>query len=100
MNVDAVAEGRLQRADIGDMGEQAQLDLAVVGADQHMPRRRDEGGADLPAFLGADGDVLDVGIARRQPPCRGGREGERGVHTPGMQVDIARQRVGISALQL
>ena len=55
-------EGALQLRDVADMGQQAQLDLAVVSADQEMTRLGDEGGADLAAFLGADRNVLQVGI--------------------------------------
>ena len=32
-----VAEGLLQRLDVGDVREQAQLDLRVVGRQQHVP---------------------------------------------------------------
>ena len=50
----------LQRRDVGDLGEQPQLDLRIVGRDQLVARRRHEGAADLAAFLGADRDVLQV----------------------------------------
>ena len=40
VNVESVGEGLLQLRNVGDMGEQAQLDLAVVGRDQLVARRR------------------------------------------------------------
>ena len=66
MDVEAVLEGLAQLRDIGDVGEHAQLDLAVVGRDQLVAGIGDEGGADPPAFLGADRDVLQVGLGRRE----------------------------------
>ncbi len=50
----------------GDVGEDAQFDLRVVGGDQHVAGRRDEGAADLRAQLAADRDVLQIGIAAAQ----------------------------------
>ena len=83
VNVEAVAEGFPQRLDVGDLGQQPQLDLRIVGGDELVAGRRDEGAADLAAFLGADRDVLQIGLGRGQPPGR--RRGERvaGVHAVG-----------------
>ena len=39
-----------------------QLDLRIIGAEQDMSRRRDEGFADFPAQFGPDRDVLEVGV--------------------------------------
>jgi hypothetical protein len=89
----------LQLGDVADMGQQAQLDLAVVGADQHMAGLGDEGLADLAAFLGADRDVLQVGIVRGQPAGGGRGQGVGGVHPAGAGL-IAGPGVGIGALQL
>src|SRR3546814_10544761 len=44
------------------------LDLAIVGGKDDMAGRGDESVADLAAGLGADRDILEVGIGRRQPP--------------------------------
>ena len=50
-----------------DGGHQAQLYLGVVGRDDDPPRLRGyECLADLPAHLGADRDVLQVGVGRTQ----------------------------------
>ena len=67
VDVEAVREGALQLRDVADVGQQPQLDLAVVGADQHVARLGDEGLADLAALLGAHRDVLQVGIVGREP---------------------------------
>ena len=58
--------------------------------DQQMPRLGDEGVADAAAFLGADRDVLQIGIVRRQPPGRGDRLRVAGVHAPGVRIDLVR----------
>src|SRR5690606_41703887 len=46
VDVDSVREGLPQLRDVGDMGQHAQLDLAVVGRDQKIARIGDECGAD------------------------------------------------------
>ena len=75
MNIHPVAEGLLQFGDLGDMCGEPQLDLAVVGRQQQMARFGDKRAADAAAFLGADRDVLQVGIVRREPSRS--RHGER-----------------------
>ena len=82
------------------MGEQAQFDLAVVGGDELAPLRRDEGAADLAPFLGADRNVLQVGLRRRQAPGRGRGERVGRVDAAGSRIDEARQSVGVGRLQL
>ena len=58
MNVEFVGERLLKRRNVGEMGEQPELDLAVVGGNELASLRRDEGAADLAPFLGADRNVL------------------------------------------
>ena len=67
MDVEAVAEGFLERGNVGDLGEQPQLDLRIVGGDELVAGRGDEGAPDLAALLGADRNVLQIGLGRRQP---------------------------------
>ena len=76
-------EGLFQGRDVGDVGGQAQLDLAVIGREQHMARLGDEGVADLAPFLGADRDVLQIGIGRGQPAGGGDRQRVAGVDAAG-----------------
>ena len=100
MDVDAVGEGLTELRDVGDVGEHAQLDLAVVGRDDLVARLGDEGGADLAPRLGADRDVLQVRFRRGQPAGR--RRGERvaGVHPAGLRVHVGLERVGVGRFQL
>ena len=58
-----VAECLLQRADIRHMGQNAQFDLAVIEADQHLALGRDECLADAPSLFAAHGNVLQIWIA-------------------------------------
>ena len=94
------AKACLQLRDVGDMGEHAQLDLAVVGRDQLVALVGDEGGADLAAFRGADRDVLQVRLGRGQPAGRGRGQRVGGVDALGVGMDVAGQRVGIGRFQL
>ncbi len=100
--VDVVAAGKggLELRNVTDMGQDAQFDLRIVGADQLVARLGDEGGADLAAFRRADRDILQVGFVRRQPPGRRRRQVERGMDAPGFRIGIFDQVVGIGALQL
>ena len=95
------AKACLQLRDVGDMREHAQLDLAVIGRDDLVARRRDEGGADLAPGLRADRDVLQVRIRRGQPARR--RRGERVARCAPASVSrmhVLLQRVGIGRFQL
>lgn len=58
MDIDAVGEGLAQLRNVGDMGENPQFDLAVVGRNELVAGGRDEGRADLAAFRGAYRYVL------------------------------------------
>ena len=99
VNVDAVGEGFGELRDMGHVGEDAQLDLGVIRRDEFVARNGDEGRADFAARLGADGDVLDVRLGGREPPCRGRGERERGVDAFGDGVDEAGQRIGIGGFE-
>ena len=72
----------------------------IVGRDQLAARRGDEGAADLAPFLVAHGDVLQVGVGRRQPPGGGRSQRVGGVDALGARIDEARQRVGVGRFQL
>ena len=62
VHVVAVGVGLHQHLLAAEVGEDAQLDLGVVGADQLPALLGQERLADAPAELGADGDVLQVGV--------------------------------------
>ena len=100
VNVESLLERFAQLRDVGDVGEQAQLDLAVIRRDQLLARRRHEGAADAPPFLGADRNVLQVRV-RGGEPARG-RRGERegGVDAVRAAVGMLLQRIGVGRFQL
>ena len=65
-----------------------------------MARVGDERAPDLAAELGANRDVLQVGIAAAQTPGRRPRLVEARVHAAGLRVDQLRQRIDVRAFQL
>ena len=95
-----VAKGLAQRRDIGDMGQQPQLDLAIVGTDQHVARFGNEDAADARALLRADRDVLQIGVVAGNAPGAGRGHGVGSVHAAGGGVDFLDQRVGVGRFQL
>ena len=82
------------------MGEQAQLDLRIVGAEKLMARLGDEGLADLAALFGTYRDVLQIGIGRGEPASRGARHVIGGVDAAGPGIELAHQRIGVGAFEL
>ena len=82
------------------MGEQAQFDLAVVGRDELVPRRRDEGLADLPPRLVAHRNILQIGFGGGQPPGRRRRQRVGCMHAPRRRIDEAGQGVRVGRFQL
>ncbi len=100
VNVVAAHERLAQLRHVGHVGGEAKLDLAVVGGEQHRAFRRDEGLADLAAHLGADRNVLQVRIGRRQPPGLGAGQRIAGVDASRPLVDLLLQRIGVGGLEL
>jgi hypothetical protein len=60
VNILTGGEGFAQRRHLGQMRQQSQFDLAVIGGHQHMALFGDEGAADAHAFLTADRDILQI----------------------------------------
>ena len=56
----------MSASSLGQVREHAQLDLRVVGRDQHVARRGHERAPDLAPELGADRNVLQVRIGAAQ----------------------------------
>ena len=100
MNVLAIAEGLEQQRIVGEMRQQTQLDLRIVRHQQFPALARNESGADLAAQRGADGDVLQIGIRRRQPSGGRARLIEAGMQPAGPRVDQRGQGVDVRALEL
>ena len=93
-------KGLAQGRRVGHMGEHAQLDLAVVGADQRLARLSHEGLADLAALRRAHRNVLQVRILRGEAARRGRGQYVARMHAARVGVDIGGQRVGIGTFEL
>src|ERR1700686_23218 len=65
-----------------------------------MPGLRDESGANSAPQFGANGDVLQVRIGRRQPSGRGSGLPESCVQASARRIDEDRQSVYVSGLEL
>src|SRR5207248_10803075 len=79
VNVIAPTEGFDQQFILGKVGEQAKLDLRIIGGKQTIAAVGDEGSANLPAELAVDRNVLQLGSHRRRAPRRGPQRIERSV---------------------
>ncbi len=101
MDVEPFVERGLQVLIAAHVGDHAQFDLAVVGAQQQvLVAARYEGLSDLAPLLGADGDVLQVGLVAGQAACGRHRLAEIGMDAPCDGVHLPRKRIDIGALQL
>ena len=69
------------------MRQQAQLDLRIIGGQQHVSRLRNERGANSASEFGANRNILQVRIRRRKPARRGSRLPERGMQAAGRGID-------------
>ena len=81
------------------MRQQPQLDLRIIGGEQLRARRGRECGANLAAELGANGNVLKIGIDRGEAAggrgrCLKGRVDAR------IRIGQQRQRVDVVRFQL
>ena len=100
VDVLAFGEGVEQDRVARHVRQQAQLDLRIVGDDELPAFARDKRGADLPSELGADGDILQIRIGRREATGGGSGLIEARVEAAAVGADKLRKRVDISALQL
>ena len=100
VHVVAAAVGLLQHLFAREVGEDAQLDLGVISAEQGPALLRQEGLADPTAVFGAHRNVLQVGVAAAQPPRCRHRLVEIGVDSPGFRLHQLRQGVDVRALEL
>ena len=83
------------------MSEDPQLDLRVVGRqEQPAGLARDERLADLAAVLGADRNILEVGVARAQPAGRRDALIERRVNAAVLGMHQLGECVQVGALEL
>src|SRR5207249_6065715 len=85
------------------VGDDAQLDLRVVGGEEHRVGSdiaSDESAPDLLAELGADGDVHQVRVTGGQAPGRCAGLVELCVYAARLRMDEERQRIKVRRLQL
>ena len=68
MDVDARRQTPVSARNVGDMGQDAQLDLAVIERHQQIARLGNERLADAAAFFGADRNILQVRIGEASRP--------------------------------
>ena len=100
VNIFAAAKCVHQNRIVRHVRQQAQLDLRIVRHHQLPAFARHKGGANLTAQRGADRNILQIRIRRRQPPRRRAGLIERGVNAAGLRIDQLGQRVDVSALEL
>ena len=96
VNVIAAAVGFHQQRIFREVGQQAQFDLRIVRGQQHVAGFDGEGGANLAAQFGADGNILQIRIGRRQPSRRRAGLSEGGVQAAGGRIQQRGQRVNVS----
>ena len=70
VHVAILGEGLLQLEVAAKVGQQAQLDLRIVGGQQQPAIFRQERLADLPPHFRPDGDVLQIRLAGAEPTGR------------------------------
>jgi hypothetical protein len=100
VNVLAGAKSVQQHRILRQMREDAQLDLRVIRAHEHVAGGRDERLTDLASELGANGNVLQIRVGRRQ--ASGGRHGlfPGRMDAAGAGVQEQRQSIDVCAFQL
>ncbi len=100
VDVAVLGEGVQQPGVARQVRHDPQLDLGVVRRDQPVALRGDEGLADAPALLGADGNVLQVRVRGRQPPRGRDRLVIGRMDAPGAGIDDLREPVRVGGLEL
>ena len=100
VNIFALSK-RLQQTIVGgQMRHDAQFDLRVVGRDDAVARRRDEGLANAATLAGTHGDVLQIRVGTGQATGDGRGLRVVRVHASGGRVDALGQLVAIGVLEL
>src|SRR5215831_12810554 len=100
MNVLAATERFDKTLLSGDVGQDAQLDLRVVGGEEAPAGLGNEGGANAASKLGTNGNVLQVRPCGGQSSRHRHQLVERGVDAARPWIDERRQRIGIRRLEL
>ena len=100
--VDVLAAGERpeKRLVLRKMRHDAQLDLGIVGVDDHRAGPSAEGGADPTAFGRAGGNVLEIGLRARQSSRHRGCLSEGRVHAAVRRIDHAGKLLEVRAPKL
>ena len=100
VDISALSENFHQGFVSAEFGGHPEFDLGVVGGKQHVVFvSGHEGFANLPAHLGADGDVLHVGAMGLQAAGGGNRRFVVGMDAAGGFEDRSRQLVDVGRFQ-
>src|SRR5258707_5925037 len=83
MDVITAAKSFHQQSVFRKVRQQAQLNLRIVGGEQHVAWLRDNRRANFTAQLGANRNILQVGVDGGKPPGGGPRLVDNGVQLLG-----------------
>src|SRR5580704_14700553 len=100
MDIVAAPESFDQQRIAGVVREQAKLDLRVIGGEQDVAGLNGEGGPDLAAEFGADGNVLQVGVGGGQASSGGAGLIESGMETPGGWTEQCGKSIDVGRFEL
>ena len=95
MDIFIVTKGLQQGRVPGIMGQDPEIDLGIISGQEDQPITRDKGLTDTTSILAATGDVLEVGVARRQAASSGDGLVERGMNPARNRINQARQFLDI-----
>ena len=98
VDVESAPEGVAHDFIAGDVGEEAQFNLGVIGVDQHIPRFRNEHAADFRSEFRADRDVLKIRLGGTEPSGCGRHHVEGGVDAP-VGGDFGKEPVHIGGFE-
>ncbi len=96
VDVDVFFVGAHQQRIAAEVRQQAQLDLRVVGREQLRAGRGGECGTNFAAELGANGNVLEIGIDGGEPAGGGGGCLEGGVDA---RIGVGKQRQSVDVIR-
>ncbi len=100
MDVDVAAEGIDHAGVAGEGGHDAEFDLRVVATEEGAAGRGDEGFADAAAIIGADGDVLDVGVGGGEAAGGGDELVKGGVDAAGAGANVGGEGIDVGGFEL
>src|SRR5512136_452394 len=85
---------------LGKVSEESQFNLRIVCRSNNPSLFRDEGLADPTSLIRADGDVLQVGITRREPSGGRDRLVIRSVNPSGLWMNELGKSIDVSGFEL